>query len=109
MNENNKLILPGETGEKAPLDKDGNPLKRFEVKIRKGDSGTVEKAIFIDGEMLDWSVDITSLLEAYRMGPQYAKAAQKDVEKHFTESVSEVLGRWVTADDIKRATKIGWI
>jgi hypothetical protein len=95
--------------ENLPLDANGEPLKTFEVKVRKRPDGTIEKAIFIGGELLDWSVDISSLVEAYRMGPKYARVAQKDIAKHFIESVSEFLGRKVTADDIKKATKVGWI
>jgi hypothetical protein len=92
-----------------PLDNKGEPMKTFEVKMRKRSDGTIEKAIFIDGKVIDWSVDISSLMEAYRMGPKYARAAQKDIGKHFVESVSEVLGRKVTTQDIKRATSTGWI
>jgi hypothetical protein len=92
-----------------PLDEKGNPKLSFEVKMRKGNNGTIEKAIFIDGEILDWSVDISSLMEAMKMGPKFYRAAQRDIEKHFTESVSEVVGRHVSADDIKEAIKIGWI
>jgi hypothetical protein len=93
----------------APLLPDGKPKARFEVMMRKGKGGNIEKAIFIDGEFLDWSVDMSSLAEAFQMGPKFYKAAQKDIERHFTESVSEVLGRKVTAEDIKLATKTGWI
>jgi len=93
----------------VPLDDKGNPLKRFEVKMRKGRNDVVEKAIFIDGELLDWSVDISSLMEARRMGPTFFKAAQLDIEKHFTEAVSDIVGRRITADDIKEATRTGWI
>jgi len=34
---------------------------------------------------------------------------QKDIEKHFVESVSEVVGRKITPEEIKEATKTGWI
>ena len=91
-----------------PLDDKGEPMKTFEIKMRKR-SGTIEKAIFIDGEAIDWSVDISSLMEAYIMGTKYERADQKDISKHFVESVSEVLGRKVTTQDIKRATTTGWI
>ncbi len=98
-----------ETNNTNPPMKDGKPMHRFEVMMRKGKNGILEKAIFIDGEKLDWAVDITSLMDAAKMGMHYYKAAQKDIEKHFTESVSEVIGRKVTADDIKTAIKTGWI
>ena len=93
----------------TPLLPDGTPKKSFEVMMRKGKGGNIEKAIFIDGEFLDWSVDVSSLAEAMQMGPMFFRAVQKDIEKHFTESVSEVLGRRVTTEDIKLATKTGWI
>lgn len=98
-----------DTPENAPLDEKGNPRLSFEVKMRQGNNGTIEKAIFIDGEMLDWSVDISSLMEAMKMGPKFYRAAQRDIEQHFTASVSEVVGRHVTAQDIKDAIKTGWI
>jgi len=85
------------------------PKKRFEVRMRPAANNKVEKAVFIDGEKLDWSVDVSSLMECKRMGPEYFLAAQKDIEKHFVESVSEVLGRHVTSAEIKQATITGWI
>ena len=91
-----------------PLRRDGTPKVRFEVKMR-GNKGNVEKAIFIDGELLDWSIDVSSLMEAQRMGPQFFRAAQKDIERHFIESVSEVIGQQLTATDIQRAIATGWI
>lgn len=83
--------------------------KTFEVKMCKHPDGSIEKAIFIDGELLDWSMDVTSYMEAVKMGLMYQRAAQQSIEKHFTEAVSDVLGRKITADDIKKATSTGWI
>jgi hypothetical protein len=83
--------------------------KKFEVKMRPAQGGGIEKAIFIDGELLDWSVDMNSYFEAMKMGPQFRREIQKSIEKHFIESVSEVLGRHVTMDDIKTAISTGWI
>lgn len=97
MNEN-KEPTPQELGK-----------KKFEVKMRSGSNGVIEKAIFIDGELLDWSIDMTSLAEAMRMGPQFFRAAQKDIAKHFCESVSETIGRKVDEKDIKKAIMTGWI
>ena len=92
-----------------PLDEKGNPKLSFEVKIRRAGNDVLEKAIFIDGEILDWQVDITSLMDAMKMGKMYYRAVQRDIEKHFTESVSETIGRKVNAEDIKEAIKTGWI
>jgi hypothetical protein len=83
--------------------------KTFEVKMCKHPNGTIEKAIFIDGEMLDWSIDMNSYLEAVKMGFAYQREAQKSIEKHFQESVSDFLERRVTIEEIKQATKTGWI
>ncbi len=88
--------------------------KSFKVMMRKGKNGVLEKAIFIDGDLLDWSVDISSLMDARKMArdtssPYIWKEVQKDIAKHFLEAVSETLGRRVTEDDIKRATAEGWI
>lgn len=83
--------------------------KTFEVKIRPAKGGGIEKAVFIGGELLDWQVDLNSFVEAMKMGPMYYRAVQRDIEKHFVESVSEFLGRKVTAQDIKEAIKNGFI
>jgi|GEM_PF-3531708 DNA-directed RNA polymerase subunit RPC12/RpoP len=99
-------IIPKDS---IPMYPDGTPMRRFEVKGRKREDGTVEKGVFIDGEKLDWTVDITSLMDAKSMGPSFFKEIQKDIEKHYTESVGEVLGRKVTALEIKQAIKVGWI
>lgn len=94
--------------EPSPLDKDGNPKKRFEVKTRMKNGG-LENAIFIDGEMLDWSIDLSSLEEARKMGKEYFAVAQRDIESHFLKSVQDFLGREIKTTDIQEATKTGWI
>lgn len=81
----------------------------FEIKMQPGPNNTIKKHIYIDGELLDWSVDVTSLMDAYKMGPYIFQAAKKDIEKHFVESVSDVVGRKVTAQEIKQAGIQGWI
>jgi hypothetical protein len=48
-------------------------------------------------------------MEAYKLGPHFVREVQKDIEKHFSESVSDFIGRKVTTEDIQRATKLGWI
>lgn len=86
-----------------------NDKKKFEVKMKKGDNDTIEKAIFIDDELLDWSIDMSSYMEAMKMGPKYRRAIQQDIEKHFIDSVSDFLGRKVSMAEIKEAIKTGWI
>ena len=93
---------------KTHNDFDPQKRKKFEVKMRLH-SGMIEKAIFIDNEMLDWTIDISSYLECKKMGIEYKHAAQQDIEKHFIDSVSDFLNRKVTIDEIKAAIKIGWI
>jgi len=83
--------------------------KKFELKLLKKTDGSVKSAIFIDDELLDWEVDINSLAAAYKMGPEYFKVAQQDIERHFLDSVSETLGREVTVQDINEAKKTGYI
>lgn len=83
--------------------------KKFEVKFRMHPNGSMEKDVFIDGVKLDYSVDISAYREASSWGPMYKQAVQEDIEKHFTKSVSEFIGRKVTIDDIKNAIQTGWI
>lgn len=82
--------------------------KRFEVKVRRNGKH-IEKAIFIDGEFFDWTVDQESLREVAKMGPEYLAAAQKDIERHFLQSLSEMVGRDLTAKDFVKALQTGWI
>ena len=99
-------------GTLPPLDGNGNPKKRFEVRMRR--LGTdpkdgVEKAVFVDGKKLDFKIDVLRFLEAKNMGVERMIEEQKRVEREFTKSVSEALGRRVTKQDIKRAILEGWI
>ena len=77
--------------------------------MRKSAGGSIEKAIFIDNEILDWKIDMETYMDAMKMGPMYRREIQKNIEEHFTESVSDFLGRKVTIDDIKLAIQTGWI
>jgi hypothetical protein len=96
-----------------PLDQNGNPKRRFEVKMRRlgpdPSRDGVEKAVFVDGKKLDFKIDILRFLEAKNMGPKYLVQEQKKIEKEFTKSVSEAVGRKVTKEEIKKATLEGWI
>ena len=85
------------------------PKKKFEVKMRSDGSGGIEKAIFIDDEILDWQIDMNSYMDAMRMGPMYQREIQRSIEEHFIDSVSDFLGRKVTMNEIKEAIKTGWI
>ena len=81
----------------------------FETRINIHPNGSLERQIFIDGVMLDYSVDISSLHEAMKMGPAYAAAIKADIVRHFASCVSEMVGRKVTYDEIIEATKNGYI
>jgi len=82
--------------------------KKFEVKFKKlGDK--VVKAIFIDGVMLDYSVDVEALKKISELGPEYKRAALLDIEKHFIECVSEMVGRELTPQEVDKAFRVGWI
>lgn len=83
--------------------------KKFKVLTRQGKNGVLENQIFIDDELLDWSADLSSIIDAKKMGPLYFRAALKDMERHFVECVSQVLGRKVTYQQVLDATKSGWI
>ncbi len=83
--------------------------KRFEVRMMKAKNGVFEKAIFIDGEKLDWAIDMSSYADALKMGPIYQREIQKSIENHFVSSCADFLGRKVTINEIKEAIKTGWI
>lgn len=69
----------------------------------------MEKAVFVDGRKLDFTIDVVRFLEARQKGPKYLVQEQRRIEREFVEIVSEALGRRVSAEDIKRATVEGWI
>lgn len=82
--------------------------KKFEVKFKKvGDK--VVKVIFIDEVMLDYSVDVEALNKVSALGSEYKKAALLDIEKHFIECVCDMVGRQVTAQELDKAFRTGWI
>lgn len=91
------------------MEKNEEGKVKFETRVLMHPNGSLERKIFIDGEMLDWSVDISSFKEAQKMGPMYQRAVKEDIARHFTESISEMLGRQVTMEEVYAATKSGWI
>lgn len=82
--------------------------RKFEVKFKKED-GKVVRAVFIDDVMLDYSVDVEALNKISALGTEYKKAALLDIEKHFVECVSEMVGRQVTNAEVSNAFRTGWI
>jgi hypothetical protein len=95
--------------DQVPRRVDGTLKIKFEVGMRKRPDGTMEKAVFIGGQKLDWSVDLSSLMEARQMGPKFFHEMQKDIIRHYAESVSEFVGRRFTIEEIKVATQTGWL
>ena len=98
-----------ENTQERPVGKDGKLMKKFEVRRRFMPNGTWNRAIFIDGEKFDWSVDQQSLIQAAQMGHEYLKAARTDIQKHFLECLSEFLHRNVTAEEFAQTQKTGWV
>jgi hypothetical protein len=82
---------------------------KFETKIFMHPNGNMERKIFIDGIMLDYSVDVTAYVDALKMGPEYEAAVKADIVRHFTSCVSDMVGRKVTYEEVFNATKTGWI
>jgi hypothetical protein len=72
-------------------------------------NGCIEKKIFVDNVEMDYSIDISSFKEAVKMGPAFRMAVYQDIEKHFTQCVSDVVGRHLTLDDVRKAIKVGYI
>lgn len=84
--------------------------QKFEVKQYYDHvAGKVRKDIYIDEKLFEWEMDPNSLQKAREMGPAYYLMAQKDVQKHFMDSLSEFLGRKISQKDIIRAIQKGVI
>lgn len=83
--------------------------KKFELKFKNLPNGQKEKAIFIDGEKFEYSVDMERYKEVCKMGPQFRAAAQVDIEEHFAKCLSEFVGHAVTSKDIISAIQTGLI
>jgi hypothetical protein len=95
-----------------PLDNDGKPKLKFDVKMRYLGSEPkdgIEKAIFIDNKILDFRIDVFKFLDSKFKGYNFLVQEQKRIEKEFTRSVSSFLGRKITIEDIKKAILEGWI
>lgn len=109
MEEENKIPIFREL---PPIDKKGIPKLKFEVKMRALGSDPkdgIEKAVFINDQMLDFKIDVFRFLDAKFKGINYVIEEQKRIEKEFVKSVSNFLGRKVTIQEIKQAILEGWI
>ena len=112
-----KIITPDDlsqfSSDEPPKGPNGKPKKRFVVK-EEMTTGEVagpffQKNIYIEGELFDWAIDEESYKWAQKQSPEVLMAAQKDIVKHFLNSLSEIVGRRVTLQDLQEATKTGWI
>jgi hypothetical protein len=96
-----------------PMDDKGNFKRKFEVRMRSMGSNPakdgVEKAVFLDGKKLDFTIDVLRFLEAKSKGFNFLIQEQQKIEREFIKAVSEALGRKVTTKEIKRAILEGWI
>ncbi len=81
----------------------------FKTVVRMHPNGSLERVIMVDRTEVDYSVDVSSYMEAKKLGPAYERAAKGDIVRHFTACVSDCLGRQVTYDEIIAASKSGWI
>lgn len=83
--------------------------KKFEI-MHRYENEQLINGIFIDGEHFDWEIDQDALNRVIETGdPELIAMAKKDIELHFIESISEMVGRKVTTQEIKDAEKTGWI
>lgn len=72
-------------------------------------SGMMKKDVFVDEKLFEYEIDKNSLMKAKEMGPQYYIAAQRDIQKHFLDSLSDFLGRTITNQEVQKAVETGWI
>lgn len=89
----------------------------FEIRPIFDGCGHVSRGIYIDGEHFDWGVDEENFKEAQetarklggQTGALYMKSVQESIQRHFMESISEFLGRPVSAEEINKAQQTGLI
>lgn len=79
----------------------------FKIGYTMHPDGSLEKQVMIGGEIMDYSIDYASYLEAHRRG--LGAQIKKDIAKHYIGCVSEMVGRKVTAEEIMQAEKLGYI
>lgn len=80
-------------------------------------SKLMQKGIFVDGELFDWSANEDEYNEAMKYAAKFDKIKRKEIElkieksieEHFLQSFSEFMGRQVTLEEINTARTTGWI
>jgi len=81
--------------------------KSFKIGFIHHPDGSLEKQIMIDGIIMDYSIDMSSFIEAHKMG--LGRQIKEQIAKHFISCVSEMVGRHVTAEEVMNAEKLGYI
>jgi hypothetical protein len=60
-------------------------------------------ALFVDGELFDWEMDVESLKEARTFcagNSVLQKSVEGDIQRHFLESLSAFIGRTITLEEL---------
>jgi hypothetical protein len=84
--------------------------KKFTVKVNYDKSaGIYRRDVFIDDELFEYEIDQPSLIQAKEMGPEYEAQAKRSIEEHFINSLSDFVGRKITARELIMAIQTGWI
>ena len=68
------------------------------------------RAIFVDGHLFDWEMDLEGLKKAASFtagNPTLQKSIEGDIQRHFVESFSEFIGRPITLIEIVEAINKG--
>lgn len=81
--------------------------KSFKIGYIHHPDGSFEKQIMIDGIIMDYSIDINAFIEAHKMG--LGLQIKQEIAKHFLSCVSEMVGRYVTEEEVMMAEKLGYI
>ena len=87
--------------------------KKFEILDRiVPETGKLEKALFIAGEIFDWGIEDGVLANAIKTvgdDTTMKKALYGDIQRYFLESFSEFLGRTITLAEVNEAIEKGCI
>ncbi len=87
--------------------------KKFEILDRiLPESGQVEKALFIGGEIFDWGIEDGALDNAIKTvgdDPTMKKALYGDIQRYFLDSLAEFLGYKISLAEVNEAIEKGCI
>jgi hypothetical protein len=80
-------------------------MKFIEIKDHNG-----YRAIFVDGELFDWEMDLDGLQEAKKFhsgNPILKKSIEGDIQTHFLQSFSEFIGHSITLNEVVEGIRNG--